>query len=242
MRESIVEKLREEGRRFYLKALPDKILYYAFLRDHFDIDWLLTGEWFRWISSFAHYREVDCGSLFWEAEFATINLECHCGGYNYAKDKIIFSVPHIKAIQDNGLWEYLLLTTVHELTHLADYHSPLREQALIDDQKAEASEREAFLTDNLTGLLFNYDEHYDCSEVNAKASQLAYIFFSNGGNLEAAIDYEFSELRIQDEDEYGRELMVTTNAKIREWLEYIGDGIRPTLPSSAGQTSLNQTS
>lgn len=226
------ERLREEGRRFCLKALPDETLYYAFLRDHFDLDWLDDSEWFDWLCGYSHYKELNCRSLFWEAELATVPLDGHCAAYNYAKDKIIFSVPHVKAIQDNGLWEHLLLSTIHELTHLADYHSTLREQALADTQKAEESRREAFTTDNLAGLFFNPDYHYDCSEVNAKGSQLAYIFFSNGGDLEAAIDYEYNELKIPDEDEYGKELMFTTNAKIREWLEFVSCKIKSSLPTT----------
>jgi hypothetical protein len=229
MQKSIEEKLRGEGRRFCIKSIPDQTLYYAFLRDLFDLDWLCADEWFGWLSGYSHYKELDCRSLFWEAELATVPLTGHCAGYNYAKDKIIFSVPHVKAIQDNGLWEHLLLSTIHELTHLADYHSPMKAQALADTAKAEASRQEAFMSDNLTGLLFNHDYHYDCSEVNAKGSQLAYIYFANGGNLDAAMDYEYRELRIQDENDYGKELMLETNTKIQNWLRFIGRQIESSL-------------
>lgn len=229
MQESIDDQLRREGRRFCLTPIPDQTLYYAFLRDHFDLAWLDDSDWFEWLSGYSHYKALDCRSLFWEAEMATVPLTGHCAGYNYAKDKIIYSVPHVKAIQENGLWEHLLLSTVHELTHLADYHSTIREQALAETTKAEESNREAFHTDDLAGLLFNRDYHYDCSEVNAKGSQLAYIYFLNGGDLEAAIDYDYNGLKFEDENEYGEELMLETNTKIREWLFYVGERIKTSL-------------
>ena len=172
---------------------------------------------------------MDCHSLFWESQFVTVPLDGHCGGYNHKKDKIIFSPQHVKAIQNNGLWEHLLLTAVHELTHMADFHSPIREKAVSDSPKAEASRREAFLTDNLAGLLFNSDYYYDCSEINAKGSQLAYIHFYKGCNIEAAIEYEYNALRIPEEDGYGKELTDSTNSKLRDWLDYVRRKIEKSL-------------